>query len=638
MNSVPGRVQATSIAGRLFAVLFSAIFAVAFGGFGIGMGLWPLLQNASAAWQVRQWQPVPATVLHTQLDRRRDSEGAVMHEVRASYRYVVAGQPHVGHQVGLDERLRADNIGDWHEQWHRRLLDAQARGEPITAWVNPAQPEQAVLEREVRWALAAFRMPFGLLFTAIGAIAAWAALRAALGRPGWPGRQAADVARADDLPSTDVRPQAGGHAALWIFGVVWLLFSLAFVAGFWARPWVARLVSLGFFAIGCGIVAAAARETIRARRFQGARVNAVPRRLTTGEAAQLQVSLPASAQAAWGGPAATAVALRLGLHHIDDSGSSRETRRLWDQTRHAQLLPLPDGSARCSAQFELPAGAPPSGAIRHQERAQWLLEVLDARQRKLASFELSVHQGASVLGSRELLPQRADWDAVHAVPAPGDGERAPALPATVQVQEDAAGWRLVFRRHALRTLTALAVLGAAALLWQWLLPLALGGVRPPGPDAWRLAIAASLLALALHWASQRWIVQVSDAGLHIDRSSWLVPRLRHLADGQVRGVVHKLSYITGSGAQAVEHHALWANTPQQGSVKLTPAVAQAVAAQAVAWHLQRALAHHRGRFVQGTERLGRAADAGLGKPAWVPALAWLGWMATVALLWRAVAG
>ena len=115
-------------------------------------------------------------------------------------------------------------------------------------------------------------------------------------------------------------------------------------------------------------------------------------------------------------------------------------------------------------------------------------------------------------------------------------------------------------------------------------------------------------------------------------------RLRHLPDGQVRGVAHKLSYITGSGAQAVEHHALWVSSLQQGVVKLSPALAQAEAARAVAWHVQDALAHRRGRFAAGTQRLGPAAAAGLGHPQWVPALAWLAWLAVVVLGWRALSG
>ena len=56
MTAAPAQAESITITGRLFAVLISAIFAAAFGGFGIYMGLWPLLQNANAAWQARQWR------------------------------------------------------------------------------------------------------------------------------------------------------------------------------------------------------------------------------------------------------------------------------------------------------------------------------------------------------------------------------------------------------------------------------------------------------------------------------------------------------------------------------------------------------------------------------------------------------
>jgi hypothetical protein len=130
-------------------------------------------------------------------------------------------------------------------------------------------------------------------------------------------------------------------------------------------------------------------------------------------------------------------------------------------------------------------------------------------------------------------------------------------------------------------------------------------------------------------------VQVSDTGLHIDHGSWLWSRQEQLSDGQVRGLVHRLAYSIGSGAQGVEHHALWVKTLESGRVKLSPAMAHAVSARAVAWHVQDALAHRRGRFAPGTVRGG---ELGLGPPVWRRALAWMVWLLGVLAMrqWLAV--
>jgi hypothetical protein len=79
--------------------------------------------------------------------------------------------------------MGADNIGDWHQRWHARLSDARANEQPVAAWVDPRRPSQAVLERRVRWGLALFRVPFAVLFTAVGVGAALIFGFALLGLP-----------------------------------------------------------------------------------------------------------------------------------------------------------------------------------------------------------------------------------------------------------------------------------------------------------------------------------------------------------------------------------------------------------------------------------------------------------------------
>lgn len=169
---------------RIGAMLFSGVFMLGFGGGGVFVGVLPLLDTVRQAWIVRDWVPVSAQVLDTQLEQHRGSKGSITYLLTARYGYRYQGHDFEATRVGLEPRPGADNIGDWHERWHALLTDARSREAPVAAWVNPAQPGQAVLERRVRWGLALFRVPFALLFTAVGVGAGVIFVRALLGLPG----------------------------------------------------------------------------------------------------------------------------------------------------------------------------------------------------------------------------------------------------------------------------------------------------------------------------------------------------------------------------------------------------------------------------------------------------------------------
>jgi hypothetical protein len=167
---------------RIAAMLFSGLFMLAFGGTGLFVGVLPLLDLARQSWLVSSWQPVSARVMDTSLVTSRGSKGSVTYAVKARYAYTWQGGEYESTRIGLDTWVGADNIGDWHERWHDRLQDAQSRNQPVAAWVNPSDPRQALLERRPRWGMVAFRLPFGLIFTAVGVGAGFIFVRAASGR------------------------------------------------------------------------------------------------------------------------------------------------------------------------------------------------------------------------------------------------------------------------------------------------------------------------------------------------------------------------------------------------------------------------------------------------------------------------
>lgn len=167
---------------RLAMALFSGLFMVAFGAGGVFVGVVPLIDTAIQAVQVQGWQPVSAQVLSVKLDSRRGSKGSVSYTVSARYAYRYEGRDHEATRIGLDRWAGSDNIGSWHHDWYDRLEDARTREQPVAAWVNPQQPDQAVLERSVRMGLLAFRLPFAILFTGVGLGAAVVFVMALAGR------------------------------------------------------------------------------------------------------------------------------------------------------------------------------------------------------------------------------------------------------------------------------------------------------------------------------------------------------------------------------------------------------------------------------------------------------------------------
>ncbi|PKM23064.1 MAG: DUF3592 domain-containing protein [Gammaproteobacteria bacterium HGW-Gammaproteobacteria-14] len=135
---------------------FAAGLAVLwFGPFG---ALW---QHARSA----NWERVPAYLESVALASHRGSDSTT-YEVTARYRYHYQGRDFVGERVGYDSGK--DNLGKDHQQLEARLKAYQRRGQPLLIWVNPAQPQETYLVRELRWKKLSFMGIFGLIFATVG--------------------------------------------------------------------------------------------------------------------------------------------------------------------------------------------------------------------------------------------------------------------------------------------------------------------------------------------------------------------------------------------------------------------------------------------------------------------------------------
>ena len=88
------------------------------------------------------------------------------YRVTAEYVYEYGGQTHTGDRVGLYGG--SDDVGSFHQDAYRELSQYQKSSRPFRCYVNPDQPDKALLYRDLRWQMVAFQMVFVLVFGSVG--------------------------------------------------------------------------------------------------------------------------------------------------------------------------------------------------------------------------------------------------------------------------------------------------------------------------------------------------------------------------------------------------------------------------------------------------------------------------------------
>lgn len=146
------------IPGLIFGLVFAA------------GGLFIFSETALPTWQswseMQNWQPA-----HAQLLSVSGSENQTI----ARYRYEVDGINYQSDRVYVAQFN--DNIGSYHKDLFNRLQDQYRSGQPIPIWINPFNPQQVVIDRNMRWGLFALMSGFCLVFVFIGIVVTYAIIR-----------------------------------------------------------------------------------------------------------------------------------------------------------------------------------------------------------------------------------------------------------------------------------------------------------------------------------------------------------------------------------------------------------------------------------------------------------------------------
>lgn len=250
-----------------------ALFALPFAAVGVG-ALYFALDDLWSWARMSAWDSVPAQLESLEL-ATKNGDDSTTYQVRATYRYLFAGSAYSGDRVAIARM--ADNIGSFQHDLYANLQDAQRRGR-VTAYVDPADPASATLNRDLRGLLLAVESLFALVFGGVGfallfggrlgakRLAQRRELEARYADQPW--RWRADWAAGEIRSSS--RATAHGAAG---FAALWNLIAIPTGILVWpelAKGHYAALAGLLFPLAGAGLAVWAAREWLRAARVKGA--------------------------------------------------------------------------------------------------------------------------------------------------------------------------------------------------------------------------------------------------------------------------------------------------------------------------------------------------------------------------------
>jgi len=109
------------------------------------------------------WVEVPATLNH--IDVKYHSGDSTTYSLEGSYEYRYHGRGYSSDQISYYSG--SDNIGSWHSETEQHIRIAAGQGR-LTAWVNPDDPQESYLVRDIRWAKLGFMSIFFLIFGGAG--------------------------------------------------------------------------------------------------------------------------------------------------------------------------------------------------------------------------------------------------------------------------------------------------------------------------------------------------------------------------------------------------------------------------------------------------------------------------------------
>jgi hypothetical protein len=129
----------------------------------MAFGVVPIVLAVRMATAARGWVETPIEVLESGLHRyEAGDDEATVGRAHVTYRYRFGGSSYIAHRIGVHLQA-ADNMGGWQKGWIERIRDPEGDAPTLTAWVDPLHPENALLDRSLRWGLLLFHACFAVV-------------------------------------------------------------------------------------------------------------------------------------------------------------------------------------------------------------------------------------------------------------------------------------------------------------------------------------------------------------------------------------------------------------------------------------------------------------------------------------------
>lgn len=350
------------------------LFGLPFAAVGVGVLGWLVLPALLDWYAMKSWVPVQAEVLSAELEVHRGD--STTYSVNARYRYEYAANTWENDRVAIMDG--SDNFGDFHQALAAQLEAARDAGRPVTVYVDPRAPANAVIVRDLRGGQVTLLSLFGLLFAAVGigliAFGFWSGRRREQVEPVEDGQRPWLARRAWAQPVVRSGGRAGAVVA-WVFALFWCGISGAATLAAWddiAGGDRGALFILLFDGIGVALLVWAVHATLSARRFGELTLMLDPHPGAIGGDVGGYVDLPLPFDAT----RAIEVTLSCVRVYTRRSGNKSETRRepVYSDTRHFLGEPAPDGGTRLHFCFAVPGGLPVSSPPSSEYHA-WAIDL-----------------------------------------------------------------------------------------------------------------------------------------------------------------------------------------------------------------------------------------------------------------------
>lgn len=245
---------------------FLAIFGLPFFAVGVYF-LFTTLLSFYDVMRMASWPQVQGTLITASL-HSSTSDNTTTYSATAQYRYRVGGMDYSGDRVAIHGG--GDNIGDFQHKLGSQLELMYLNRQPVAVYYNPSDPNDAILNRDLRWAMIGFKAIFIVAFGGAGLamilfglrgkrtiVTAEASAKPWLARPEWAENRIRSGART-------------GMYAIWFFAVIWNAISAPGVFAIpevWRNEGALALVILLFPLVGMGLLFWAIRMTREWRRY-----------------------------------------------------------------------------------------------------------------------------------------------------------------------------------------------------------------------------------------------------------------------------------------------------------------------------------------------------------------------------------